>query len=49
QIIVASNVLENQKIWYYFPMLFFSGIIAGTMIGFLGYSICKKIKKINRM
>lgn len=49
QIIVASNVLENQKIWYYFPMLFFSGIIAGTMIGFLGYSICKKIKKFNRM
>lgn len=46
QIIVASIVLENQNVWYYFPVLFFTGILAGTIIGILGCSICKKVRKI---
>ncbi len=46
QIVVASIVLENKNIWYYFIMLFFCGILAGTVIGILGGAICKKIRKL---
>ena len=48
QIIVAGIVLENQNVWYYFPMLFFTGILAGAIIGILGSSICKKVLLFSR-
>lgn len=48
QIIVAGIVLENQNVWYYFPMLFFTGILAGAIIGILGSSICKKVLLYSR-
>ena len=45
QMIVAGIMLRNQNIWYYFPALFLTGVLAGAVIGILATTICKKIRK----
>lgn len=45
QLILASLIIENKKIFLYFPVLVFSGIITGVIIGFLAYFLIEKLPK----
>ncbi len=44
QIITSIFIVENINIIYYLPFLLISGIITGTLIGFLGAMIVKRLK-----
>lgn len=46
QIIVATLVLETEKIFFYLPVLMVSGMAAGVCIGLLGGIITERLKKI---
>ena len=46
QIIVASLVLETEKIFFYLPVLMVSGMAAGVCIGLLGGIITERLKRI---
>ena len=46
QILVASLVLETEKIFFYLPVLMVSGIAAGVCIGLLGGIITNRLKKV---
>ncbi|WP_206458594.1 Gx transporter family protein [Anaerovorax sp. IOR16] len=48
QIIAASLLIESLKIFYYFPVLVFSGMITGILIGIIAYFICKRINQWKR-
>lgn len=43
QLLVASFVVSNIRMFFYLPILMFSGIISGILIGVLAYFIDKKI------
>lgn len=45
QIIVASIVLQNAYLFYYFPVLMIAGIVTGALIGILGEAILSKVMK----
>lgn len=46
QILVAAVVLETSGIFYYFPALLVSGILAGVAIGVVGGILTKRLKSI---
>ncbi len=46
QLIVAALIIENLKIFAYFPVLIFSGLIAGAILGILGTLIVSRVDKI---
>lgn len=43
QIIIAAQLVSNIKIFYYFPVLLFSGIATGIIIGFFAYYLAVKM------
>ncbi len=43
QITVASQLVSNSKIFYYFPVLLLSGIATGIIIGFFAYYLAVKM------
>nr|WP_315024875.1 Gx transporter family protein [uncultured Aminipila sp.] len=43
QLLVAAAIISNIKIFLYFPVLLFSGMITGIIIGILSHLILKKI------
>lgn len=43
QITVAAQLVSNAKIFYYFPVLLFSGIATGIIIGFFAYYLAVKM------
>lgn len=43
QLLVAAFLIANTKIFLYFPVLIFSGMISGTAIGVLSYLILKRL------
>ena len=43
QIIVAAVVIGNAKVFAYFPILIFSGLVSGAVIGILAYLILKRL------
>ena len=43
QLLVAAFLVSNIKIFVYFPVLLFSGMICGTAIGCLSYLILRKL------
>lgn len=43
QLLVAALIVSNMKLFIYFPVLLFSGLISGIFIGILTYLILKKI------
>lgn len=43
QLFVAAFLIANTKIFLYFPVLIFSGIISGAAIGVLSYLILKRL------
>jgi len=46
QLLVAVLVVENAKLLFYFPVLCFSGTVAGCFIGVLAAMIIKRVKKV---
>lgn len=44
QIAVAAMVVENSKLFYYFPVLLFAGMATGIAIGIVAYMVCKRVK-----
>ena len=46
QLLVASFVVQNLKIFYYFPALFIAGTLTGAMIGIVSARVLKAVKKI---
>ena len=45
QLLVAALIVSNLKMFLYFPILMFSGIASGIMIGIVAYVIDKKLPK----
>lgn len=43
QLFVAAFLIANTKIFLYFPVLIFSGMISGAAIGVLSYLILKRL------
>lgn len=43
QLLTAAFIVSNIKVFIYFPVLIFSGLICGTLIGILSYLILKKL------
>lgn len=46
QLIVAGVVVESLSVFYYLPVLVFSGIVTGILIGVLANEMLKRIRKI---
>lgn len=45
QLLTASLIVSNFKMFFYFPVLMFSGLLTGILIGILSYIISDKIPK----
>lgn len=45
QLLVAALIVSNMKMFLYFPILMFSGIISGILIGIVAYIIDAKVPK----
>ena len=43
QIMIASMVLQNANLFYYFPVLMIAGIVTGALIGIIGETILSKV------
>ncbi|QHI72395.1 Gx transporter family protein [Aminipila terrae] len=43
QMLIAAAIISNIKIFIYFPVLLFSGMITGIIIGFISYLVLKKL------
>ena len=43
QLLVAAFVVSNIRMFLYLPVLMFSGIISGILIGFLAYFVVRKL------
>lgn len=46
QLLIAALIVSNLKMFLYFPILMFSGIISGIMIGIAAYIIDHKVPKM---
>lgn len=44
QILVASIIVSDIRMFIYLPVLMFSGIISGILIGFIGYYVSKALR-----
>ena len=44
QLLVAVCVVDSLNLFFYFPILVFSGLVAGILIGLLSKIICGRIK-----
>ena len=44
QLLVASALIEDLRIFFYFPALMFSGIAAGILVGIVSAVIIKSVK-----
>lgn len=45
QLLTAAFIVSNIKVFIYFPVLIFSGMICGTLIGVLSHLILKKLPR----
>ncbi len=43
QLLVAAAIVENTKLFLYFPVLLFSGMISGIFIGILAHLVLRKL------
>lgn len=46
QLLIAATIIENLKIFIYFPVLLASGMITGIVIGIVSYVIMQKLRFI---
>ena len=49
QILVAALLISHTGIFVYFPVLIFSGIITGALIGIASHLILKRLPKSNTL
>lgn len=45
QLLLASLILATPRLFYYFPILLFSGMIAGIFMGVCAYYLLQRLKK----
>lgn len=45
QLIAAAFLISDLRIFFYFPILIFSGLISGAAIGILAHIICERLSK----
>lgn len=45
QIALAAQLVSNSKIFYYFPVLLFAGLVTGITMGFFAYYLSIKMPK----
>ena len=45
QLLIAALIISNIKLFVYFPVLLFSGMFSGILIGILTHMILKKLPK----
>lgn len=43
QLMIAALIVSNMKLFVYFPVLMFSGMISGILIGIVAYIVLKKL------
>lgn len=48
QLIIAALMVSNLKMFYYFPVLLFSGMVSGILIGIVAHFVLKKLSKAIR-
>lgn len=48
QLIIASFLVQDLRMFFYFPVLLFSGMIAGIAIGIAASMIIPRLPDINR-
>lgn len=46
QILVATALVENIRIFVYFPVLIFSGVASGAIIGIISYFMLRRIPQL---
>ena len=46
QLIVAALIVENSKMFLYFPVLLFSGLVTGILIGIAAHLINKNVSNL---
>ena len=46
QLLVAALLLQDSKIFLYFPVLLFSGMAAGIVIGLGAAVICRRLEHL---
>lgn len=42
QLLIAAAIISNIKIFFYFPILLFSGMVTGIIIGFIAHFILRR-------
>lgn len=45
QLMVAALIISNIKMFYYFPVLLFAGMISGILIGIVAHFILQKLSR----
>ncbi len=45
QLLIAALIVSNIKLFFYFPVLLFSGLISGIFIGIIAWFILKKLPR----
>ena len=45
QLLVAAAIVSNLRMFLYFPILMFSGLVTGILMGIVAYVIDNKIPK----
>lgn len=48
QLLIAALIVSTMRIFLYFPMLMFSGIISGILIGMIAYLVLKRFPAKHR-
>lgn len=46
QLIIAAFLIDDTRIFLYFPVLIFSGLICGIVIGLAAHLICSKLPEL---
>lgn len=46
QLMVAALIISNIKLFYYFPVLLFAGMISGILIGIVAHFILQRLSRI---
>lgn len=46
QLVVAALLIEDARIFFYFPVLMFSGIVAGIAVGIASTLVLERLKRI---
>lgn len=49
QLLAAAFLTGSSKVFYYFPILLISGLVTGTIIGFLTIIILKRVKHFGKL